>query len=174
METIGMAPPTATLAPGEAELSFPERRARRGRVVRSSCNGCRMILRCAKGSPNKEAVELGVHGQTVDKWFRRFLNNASTGYRTGPGPDARGPSGTAGSRTSSGRHPTSPIGRPARWPGGVAFHIPRSGASGPPSGCCHIVRETSGPRAVPRSRTRSATPWACIRGRRTSADAARL
>ena len=71
MEAIGMAQPMAALTPGEAELSSPERQARRGRVARSSCNGCRMILRCAEGPPNKEAVELASTG-------RRSTNGLAT------------------------------------------------------------------------------------------------
>ena len=57
----------AALVPSEAERSFPGRRARRRRVARSLSDRCRMVLRCAEGSPNKVAVaELGVdHRRTV-------------------------------------------------------------------------------------------------------------
>ena len=48
----GVGRPMAALVPGDAERSFPERRARRRRMSRSLSERCRMILRCADGVPN--------------------------------------------------------------------------------------------------------------------------
>ena len=81
----GVGRPSAALVPGEAERSFPERRARRRRVSRSLSGRCRMILRCADGVPNKvAAAELGIDRRTVGKWRRRLVRDRLEGPSDGP------------------------------------------------------------------------------------------
>src|SRR5215468_2992891 len=72
--------PIAPLALSAEERTYLERQVRRHRVARSLSERCRIILRCADGSPSKSvAAELGVHEHTVGKWRRRFLKDRCDG-----------------------------------------------------------------------------------------------
>ena len=72
--------PIAPLVLSAQERSSVERQVRRHRVARSLSERCRVILRCADGSPSKSvAAELGVHEHTVGKWRRRFLKDRCDG-----------------------------------------------------------------------------------------------
>src|SRR5215813_7783468 len=72
--------PVARLVLRVEEQTYLERQVRRHRVARSLSERCRIILRCADGSPSKSvAAELGVHEHTVGKWRRRFLKDRCDG-----------------------------------------------------------------------------------------------
>ena len=134
----GVGRPMAALVPGEAERSFPERRALRRRVVRSLSDRCRMILRRAGDPPNKAVAELGVRAYTVGKWRRRFPEDRSDGLSDGPRsgrPRTIGwtPDGTR--NPSGGRNPptTSPTPSNASVTGSAIITLRTSVPGGRPS-----------------------------------------
>ena len=159
----GVGRPLAVLVPGDAERSFPERRARRRRVSRSLSEHCRMILRCAEGVPNKvAAAELGVDRRTVGKWPRRFVRDRLDGLSDGPRSGRPRTVGDDRVAYVLGRtlHTTPPDAirwstRPMARESGLSQTT--VGAFGTPSGCSRTVREPSNSPAIPHSRTRSAT-----------------
>ena len=72
--------PIAPLVLSTQERAYLERQVRRHRVARSLSERCRVILRCADGTPSKSvAAMLGVHEHTVGKWRRRFLKDRCDG-----------------------------------------------------------------------------------------------
>jgi transposase len=69
--------PVAPLALNSEERAYLERQVRRRRIARSSSEHCRIILRCAEGTPSKAVAT--VHEHTVGNWRRRFLKDRIEG-----------------------------------------------------------------------------------------------